>query len=92
MSNALKAAFEKDADETKWRVSIIGSELMGALKQLSTQSRVKLQAATLLIRAVLKRSDSEALRNVVPCRTVFHNLVAEVRRCVPDTTNSVVGF
>lgn len=82
----------EDSDVTKWKVVITGLELKGALKRVSTQIDIELQAAISRIRPELEHDDSEMLRNVATCRAVLHNLVAKVLRIFSDTTDSVASF
>lgn len=42
--------------------------------------------------AELERNDNEALRNVAICPALLHSRVAELRRSLLDTTDSIVGF
>lgn len=91
-SKALMAVSEQISNVNKRKVSIIELELQDALKRVSTQIEMELQTGILCIQSKLKRDDSEALHNFATCRALLHNLIAEVLRSRPETTNAAVGF
>lgn len=92
VSNALKAMSSVVTDATRWVESITGSELKNALKQVSTQIETELPAAILRIRTEHESDDRETFLNVVTCRAVLFNHLAELCRSLPDTINLVASF
>lgn len=59
VSKALVAASGEVVYAGKWKVSIIASELISALKRMSIQLETESQAAISRLRSELKRSDSD---------------------------------
>lgn len=92
VTNAVMAVFRDATDATERKVSIIELALKDTLNQVSTKIEIKSQTAILRIRADLEREYSKALQNVLTCQIVLHSRMEEVRRCLPDTTDSVAGF
>lgn len=90
--SALKAIVGEATDQTKWKVSNIGLELKGALKQMASPIEIERHVAILRIRNKPKCNDSEALQNVLTCRAVLHNLVADAYSSLHCTADSVVAF
>lgn len=80
VSEAFMAVWEKVANTTKRKVSIIGLELKHALKRVSTQIEMWSQATILHIREELERNDRKSFRNVAICLPVSHNRVAKAPR------------
>lgn len=88
--NALSEVSRDVDDATEWKVAIIGMELTDTLKQVLIQIEMESQAAISSIQGELERNESGASRNVVPCRAVLHNRVAEVCCTLLDTDSLMV--
>lgn len=92
VSSALIAVFGEVTDATEQIDSIIGLKLKDALKRVSTQIEIELQAAASRIWRELERDDSEALQNIAICKAVLHHGLAEISCSFPDTLNLILRF
>lgn len=67
VSYVLMAVSGEVTDATRRKVSIIGLDLEGALKRVSTQFEIESQAVISHIQAELERDDNEAPLKVAIC-------------------------
>lgn len=85
VTTALEAISSEITSPTDRKVAIVESELVDALKQLSTNIEMESQEAISCVRAELERDDGDALRSVAASRAVLKSSFIEVCRDLPKS-------